>query len=85
MILNMGFGFRDGGLPEIGIGVRGWILHACKVEGLLPFDAGAAAPAMDIAAFVAGPCLCKGDIQARAFSGDVGFGFIQKRCVEFDV
>src|SRR6476659_2497900 len=70
--------------PVIRVLVRRWIVHAGKMKGLAPLDAGPAATAMESAALVARPGFGKGDFKPRALAHDVGFAHAQERRGEGD-
>ncbi len=69
---------------EVGsvIGVGGGVVDSGEVEGFAAFNAGAAAPAVDFAALVTGPCLLEWDAQFRAAFCDVGLAPIHEGAAE---
>src|SRR5690242_20234607 len=70
--------------PEVRVLVWGWILNPGEVERLAPLDTGAAAPAMNLAALVAGPGFGKGHTEPCALAYDVGFAQPHEGCVQGD-
>ncbi len=70
--------------PVIRVLVRRWIVHAGKMKGLAPLDAGPAATAMESAALVARPGFGKGDFKPRALAHDVGL-LMRKNGVEKEI
>jgi len=76
-------GAQRGDVRRVG-GVRCRIGDACEVEGFAPFNAGATAAAVDVAALVAGPRFLKGQAEFCAAPHDVGLGPIDEGAAEFD-
>lgn len=71
-------GFEVGGVVCVARGV----VDSREVKGFAAFDAGAATPAVKLAALVAGPGLFKRDAQFGAAAGDIGFAPIDKGAAE---
>ena len=70
-----------GGVGGVGRGVD----DAGEVEGFAALDAGAAAAAVEVAAFVARPCLGEGDAQFGTAAYDVGLCPVDEGANELDL
>lgn len=66
------------------VGIGGWVGDAGEVESFATFDAGAAASAVDRAAFIAGPGFLEGKVEFGAVAHDVGFAPIDEGATELD-